>query len=201
MAGEGIAGLATGLNDDVWVGQYNAYHFPVNATANNGSIAAGPDLAAIAVSEAGELLVATSNGGVSTYAASVDVADASTTIPIRTLATGKTIRSLAIANDTIFVLDSTGSIHEFAASATGTAAPAATFAAPTTTVQDAYAISVDAAANPPVLHIAADDSVSGAIYAIPLMGSAPAYTPGTATSIQGPLTTLTSGRGLFVVHW
>jgi hypothetical protein len=199
MAGNAIVGLAIGPSDDLWAAQYNAYHFPANATASDGAIASGPDLAAIAMTALGDVVLATSGGSVATYAAA---AGASTAIPtpIRTLVTGKTIRAIAVASDTIFVLESTGAIDAFAASTSGTATPAATISAPTTASQTATAIAVDSTASPPVLYVAAYDT-TGTIYEVTLAGSSPAYTAGATVSLQGPLTTLTTASSVFVVHY
>jgi hypothetical protein len=197
MSGNGVVGLAVGPNDDLWVGQYNAYHFPPKGMSSDSSIGAGPNLAAVAIIGDGEVVLAASGGTIATYSG----ADAGTTMPVRTLVTGMTIRSVAVANQTIFVLAPNGVIAEFPASAIGAAIPSATFMAPTTALQTAHAIAVDPNDNPPVLYLAADDATSGTIYAAPLIGSAPAYTLGTPTSLHGALTTLASATSLFVVHY
>jgi hypothetical protein len=192
-----VVALAVGPTDDLWVGEYNAFHFPANGTSSDYTIGSGPNLASITVSGTGEVALASSGGIVETYAAG----DAGTTTPIRTLVTGKTIVSMAVASQTLFVLESTGSIDEFSVSANGTATPAGVIAPPTTTMQTAHAIAVDSTASPPILYVAADDATSGVIYAVPLLGSAPSYTAGSATSLQGGLTTLTSAVSLAVVHY
>jgi hypothetical protein len=177
------------------VAQYNAYHFPAGGSSSDGSIGAGPNLASIAVGSTGEVSLATSDGVVSTYAAGQ-----TTGVPARAIVTGKIVRSIAVTDATTFVLESTGAVAEFAASATGSAPPAASFT-PTTASQTANAIAVDMNADPPILYVAADGPTSGLVLAVPLMGSAPAYTPGTPTSLQGTLTTLSSAASVFVVHY
>jgi hypothetical protein len=201
MSGSPIAGLAIGSNDGLWLGQYNVYHYPAHTRVSDGSISFGPSLAAIATTVAGEVLLASAGGNVTTYSAFDGMADASTTIPIRTLMTGRTIRSIAVVNDTLFVLDSTGAVDEFAANASGSTAPAATIASPMAAPESAHAIAVDASATPPILYVAADGTSLATIYEVPLVGSAPAYTAGSVTSLHGAMTTLTSAESVFVVHY
>ena len=203
MSGNPIAGIALG-RERRCVGRpeaWHAHHFSARATASDGSIASGPNLVSIAATAAGDVLLATSGGIVTTYAVG-NAADASTTIPVRTVVTGKIIRSIAVTNDTLFVLESTGAIDEFSLNATGSAVAAATISSPATALQIARAIAViDAAVNPPILYVAANDATSGTIYDVALVGSAPAYTADTATALRGALTTLTSAENVFVVHY
>jgi hypothetical protein len=193
----GITGLAIGPSDELWIAEYNAFHFPANSSSSDYTIVSGPNLVSVAVSSAGDITLATSTGTLETYAAG----DAGPQTPIRTLATGKVIRAIAIADQTIFVLDSTGTIDEFSVTSTGNAAPAATLMGPTTPLQTAHAIAIDSTLVPPTLYVAADDATTGFIYALPLVGNAPAYTAGSTTSLHGPLTTLRSAGSVFVVHY
>jgi hypothetical protein len=202
--------LAVGPSGDVFVANCPAcdgpggpevavVHFPAGATQSDYSLAGQntgfTNPGGIALDSRQELIVGNSFGGtIATFAPGA----MGNAMPIRSFTPTPTtpMHAIAVADDTLFVSTSLGSLSLFPASATGNAMASSTFVS--LSVQYPAGVAIDTSAAQPVVYLV--DTTAGVIHIIQTSGSAPMFAPGPATTIQGTATGLQSPLAIAVVR-
>jgi hypothetical protein len=202
-------GLALGPGEDVYAstcpscgagngGDVGVFHFPVNATTSDFSIAGDvsfTDPDGLAIDDANDIIVGNAFGGVvATFAAGATGSAA----PMRTFTPASTnLQDIAVGTNAIAVTTPGDGVDIYALTATGAATPIATLTSADFPLNYPGGVYIDRAVTPEVIYVV--DYGGDAIYALTTAGTEPNLSIASVRAISGSDTTLAGPLHISVV--
>jgi hypothetical protein len=202
-------GLALGPGEDVYAstcpscgagngGDVGVFHFPVNATTSDFSIAGDAsftDPDGLAIDDANDIIVGNAFGGVvATFAAG----STGSAAPTRTFTPASTnLQDIAVGTNAIAVTTPGDGVDIYALDTTGAGTPVATLTSTDFPLNYPGGVYIDRAVTPEVIYVV--DYGGDAIYALTTAGSEPNLSIASVRAISGSDTTLAGPLHISVV--